>query len=487
MQLLFTFKRAFFYLLLLTVTIAPALTSHSADVRLPSLGDSTSAVISQQQEYELGRAWLRMYRSRVAMHNDAELLHYLEQLTFRLARHSQLNDFRLELLLINNRTLNAFAVPGGVIGVHTGLFGYALSEDQLASVLAHEIAHLSQRHFARRVDEQRKSSKLTMAGLLASLILAATVGGDAGIAAMTATQAASLENSLRYSRQNEQEADRFGMDTIEAAGLDPAAVPGMFEQMLQATRYTGHKPPEFLLSHPLTEKRVADARNRANQYRARRYPDNPEYYLMRARAFLAMDNNPAQSIKRFQSELDGQSLSEPASLYGLALAQTAAAQYDEARSTLNQLLNQEPDNLHFQMADITLDRETGKFTAAIGKANRLMPTYSDYYPLLFTQAENYLKANRYGESEAILEQLSKDRPEDPNVWFQLAEVRGLAGNISGVHRARAEYFILIGVFDQAREQLGYAARLARQDHKQSAIISQRLRDLKELEDKYEKL
>ena len=459
----------------------------SADVQLPSLGDSTSGIISQQQEYELGRSWLRMYRSRVPLHNDPELLHYLEQLTFKLASNSELNDFRLELLLINNRTMNAFAVPGGVIGVHTGLFSYAKSEDQLASVLAHEIAHLSQRHFARRVDEQRKNSKLTMAGLLASLVLAATVGGDAGIAAMTATQAASLENALRYSRQNEQEADRFGMDTIHASGMNPAAVPEMFEQMLQATRYTGHKPPEFLLTHPLTENRVADARGRANKYPVRHYPHNADYYLMQARAFLAMDRNPTQSIKRFQSELEGHSLSKDASLYGLALAQIAASQFPEARQSVDQLLAQEPDKLAYLMADIALERESGNLNTAIKKADLLLPTHTTYYPLLFSQSENHLRANRYDQSEIILERLSKDRPNDPNVWFQLAEVRGLAGNISGVHQARAEYFILIGVFDQAREQLGYAARLAKQDHKQSAIISQRLRDLKDLEDKSAKL
>ena len=462
-------------------------TSHAADIELPSLGDTTSGIISQQQEYDLGRSWLRMYRSRVPVHNDPELLHYIEQLTFKLASHSQLQDFRLELLIVNNRSMNAFAVPGGVIGVHTGLFGYAKSEHQLASVLAHEIAHLSQRHFARRVDEQRKSSKLTMAGLLASLVLAATVGGDAGIAAMTATQAATLENSLRYSRQNEQEADRFGMDTIHAAGMDPDAVPGMFEQMLQATRYTGYKPPEFLLTHPLTEKRVADARNRANQYPQRQYLDNPTYYLMQARAFLAMDEDPNQSIKRFQSELDGHSLSKDASLYGLSLAQIKAGQLDHARNNLDQLLSQQPDNLNYLMADIEWERASDNFNKAIVKANELLKAYKNYYPLQFAQAENYLQANRYQESEVILSRLSHNRPNDPEVWFQLAEVRGLAGDIAGVHQARAEYFILIGVFDQAREQLGYAARLAKQDHRQSAIINQRLRDLKELEDKAKKL
>src|SRR5690606_22292989 len=285
------------------------------EFNLPVLGDASSGVISLRQEYELGRAWLKAFRSRVETLDDPEIQVYLEQLLYDLAEHSSLENPRLELVVINNPTMNAFAVPGGVVGTHTGLFRYAESEDQLASVLAHELGHLSQRHFSRRVSNQRASSIGTMAGLLAGIILAATVGGDAGMAAIATTQAAALDSALRYSRQNEQEADRIGIETLYRSGRDPRAVSEMFERMLAATRYTGQRPPEFLLTLPLTESRVADARNRINNYPARHYPASAQYLYMRARALIHIDANPQRSINRFTNELEGETLSDTASAY----------------------------------------------------------------------------------------------------------------------------------------------------------------------------
>lgn len=467
--------------LIITVTIPV----NSADIKLPSLGDSTSGIISQQQEHELGRAWLMAYRSRINEHHDPFLSDYLEQLLYKLVSHSELEDRRLELITINNSSMNAFAVPGGVIGIHTGLFRYAKSEHQLSSVLAHEIAHLSQRHFARRVEAQRKNTAATLAGMLASLVLAATVGGDAGLAGLTASQAASQQSSLNYSRQNEQEADRLGLKTMVSAGMDPRAMSAMFEEMLRITRYTGSRPPEFLLTHPLTENRVADARNRINQLPPRQYLDNLEFHLMRARALIAIDNNASVSLNRFQHELQGNTLNSQAARYGVVLSYIALGNYTKAKESLKLLLQKSPNNLTYQMADIDLDRAQKKYDRAISKTKKLLAYRSDSYPLRISLAESYLKANRYLESEQMLDTLTLSHPNSPEVWFQLAEVRGLAGNISGVHQARARYFILNGVFDQARDQLGYARKLLVNDFKQTAIIDQQLRDLAKLEEKLE--
>lgn len=465
--------------------IAVTIPVNSADIKLPSLGDSTSGIISQQQEHELGRAWLMAYRSRINEHHDPFLSDYLEQLLYKLVSHSELEDRRLELITINNPSMNAFAVPGGVIGIHTGLFRYAKSEHQLSSVLAHEIAHLSQRHFARRVEAQRKNTAATLAGMLASLVLAATVGGDAGLAGLTASQAASQQSSLNYSRQNEQEADRLGLKTMVSAGMDPRAMSAMFEEMLRITRYTGSRPPEFLLTHPLTENRVADARNRINQLPPRQYLDNLEFHLMRARALIAIDNNASVSLNRFQHELQGNTLNSQAARYGVVLSYIALGNYTKAKESLKLLLQKSPNNLTYQMADIDLDRAQKKYDRAISKTKKLLAYRSDSYPLRISLAESYLKANRYLESEQMLDTLTLSHPNSPEVWFQLAEVRGLAGNISGVHQARARYFILNGVFDQARDQLGYARKLLVNDFKQTAIIDQQLRDLAKLEEKLE--
>ncbi|MGV6807637.1 MAG: M48 family metalloprotease, partial [bacterium] len=389
-------------LLSFVLICSSALPARANDIELPAFGDATSGIISRQQEYELGREWLRAYRSRIPTLNDAELQFYLEQMLFDLSEHSELTDHRLELIVINNPAMNAFAVPGGVIGVHTGLFRFAENEHQLASVLSHELAHLSQRHFARRLDKQRTNSYFALAGLLATLILAATAGGDAASAGMMATQAAALESTLRYSRQNEQEADRIGIDTLVRAGMDPNGAPEMFEAMMRATRYVGSRPPEFLLTHPLTESRISDARGRARSYPAKQYELALDYQLMKARALIAIDNNPAFSVNRFSSELDGDPFSTEAARYGLSIAQLNAGEPAQARETLQPLLLKTPENLHYALLDIRIEREAGNPEQAIRRLNRLLSENPWYLPFRFELALTYQAANRFGEALRVL-------------------------------------------------------------------------------------
>ena len=457
------------------------------EIKLPVLGDTASGIISKQQEYELGRIWLKVFRSRVKAHDDPLMQIYLEQLLYNLATYSELEDPRLELVIVKNPSMNAFAVPGGVVGFHTGVFAFAENEDQMASVLAHELAHLSQRHFSRGAEAQRKTSALTLAGLLASVVLAATAGGDAATAAVVTSQALAMDSQLRFSRAHEREADRIGLATMERANRDPGAVADMFEAMLKLTRYSGSRPPEFLLTHPVTEKRVSDARSRAMGTSMRQYQQNPQFYLMRARALVAMELNTRNSIERFQAELKANTLRADAARYGLALAYFKANQLDRAREIMAGLVEKDPNNLTFHYSAIEIDIARKQYQQAISRLDKLLARNPNNYPLMVLKSEALWQAHQYDGADAVLTALSRMRPQDPMIWYRLAEVRGLAGNISGLHQARAEYFILIGVFDKARKQLALAAKLARDDFKQSAIIRQRLRDLAQMEDRAEKL
>ncbi|GAB3095143.1 M48 family metallopeptidase [Aestuariicella hydrocarbonica] len=465
-----------------SAVISPLFTSDSLaeSYNLPELGDASSAVVSPQQEYELGQTWLRLYRSRVPTSSDPLLHTYIEQLLGRLAQSSQLNDRRLELIVVKNPTMNAFAVPGGVVGVHTGLFLYAESEAQLASVLSHELAHLSQRHFARGVEMQQKNSIPMMAAMLASLVLAATAGGDAGIAALTATQAAALDSQLRFSRQNEQEADRIGMQTMVAAGEDPYAVPAMFERMLKATRYS-RRPPEFLLTHPVTESRIADALNRANKYPRQQYPVDLDFYLMRARIQLQHDQTPQDSVKRFSSELSGESLSAEASRYGLVLALTEASQLDRARATLQPLLQSHPDKDAYIIAEANIYAAEHNYEKAQALLEQQLSQNPDHHAYNVRYAELLMKSGNYARSEEVLEKHVRRRPKDDSVWYLLAEVHGLAGNILGVHEARAEYFILNGVFDKAQIQLRNALKLSRGSYHKTALLEEKLKQVAKMQ------
>lgn len=467
---------------------ATALSAQSNPYNLPDLGDSTSSYISLEKEKEVGESWLRLYRSRAPVMQDPLVTLYIEHLVQNLAIHSELKDKRLHILTVDNASMNAFAVPGGIIGIHSGLLLHAQNENELAAVISHELAHLSQRHWARSMEKAQQDSLPTLAALLASLILIATSDSDAGIAALNATQAASLQNRLRYSRQYETEADSLSIMTMLAAGYDPRGVPAMFERMARNTRFMSNRLPEFLLTHPVTEKRIADTRNRVEKLPVKAYPESPDFHLVRSRIRFHHEESPYTAIRYFSSEMEGQSLNPVASRYGYAYALVESRQFDAAEKAIKTLLEQDPGNLYFQYLNCEYLNASGQHQQAQDYlASLAAPGRSLSYPLLYQSSRTLTYLGRFEEAVDVLEKLSRQRPEDTLVWYDLAEVRGLAGQILGVHLARSEYFILNGIFDQARKQLEYAAKLASDDSLYAARIKQRLADIEEIEKLVEKL
>jgi predicted Zn-dependent protease len=466
--------------LLLAVALINSSVAATDDLKLPNLGESSTSLFSPEQEYQLGRAWLRAFRAQAPTLDDPQLQDYLEDLIYRLVTHSELQDRRIEVVIVDNPVINAFAVPGGVIGVHTGLLLYAQSEDELATVLAHEIAHLSQRHFSRRIEHQQATQPLTLAGLLASAVLIATTGG-AGLAALTATQAAALDSQLRHSRAAEQEADRIGMQTMVDAGMDPHAAPAMFERMMQSSRYSSaNRVPEFLRTHPLSESRIADTRNRARQYPQQQTKPSLSFHLMRARMQVHHADTPQRAAAAFRDSLDGDPASVEATRYGLVLALTDSGRPVEAQAELDRLLASNPTRIEYIIAQSELEMSITEAQAAVRLLRSELRLYPQNHALTMAYARALLMNDQAHIAEEVLLDQSHVRPGDPGLWYLLAEVQGLSGNIAGLHQARAEYFILNGVFDEAERQLNYAMELSRNDYHTAAKINQRLKDIAEM-------
>nr|WP_246386476.1 M48 family metalloprotease [Litorivivens lipolytica] len=409
---------------------------------------------------------------------------YIENLTYQLARHSQLSDKRLELVIVDSPELNAFAVPGGVVGINNGLLTYAENESQLAGVLSHELAHLSQRHFARSLDKQKAGNLSMMAGLLAGIVLAATTGSDAGMAAIATGQAAAMQSQLRFSREHEQEADRIGMTTLAKAGMDPGGIPSMFEIMNRRLRFNSNKPPEFLLTHPLTDSRISDSENRARQYPREVYTDSLNFQLMKKRAELSLAGNKRELLTQWQHNLE-KSPSE-ANTYGVVIALMANDSWDEADRTLKPLIEEDPNRITYVVAQANI--LAGK--KAFSESANLLRKHLDLNPgnnaLTMTLADVLQRMGRPHQAEELLSDHSKRRPEDPALWYQLAEVHGLSGNILGVHMARAEYFILRGYLDSAEKQLHYAWPLTENNNVARHRVRKRLKDLQELRETLKK-
>lgn len=487
---LFAFARRVAAVALFTGLALPSAVTLAAteDLKIPNLGESSSSLFSSEFEYQLGRTWLSAFRRQAPIVDDPLLADYLENLIFKLLAHSQLEDRRIELVVVDNPDINAFAVPGGVIGVHNGLLLWAQTEDELATVLAHEIAHLSQRHFSRGVEYRKRQQPLTLAAMLASLALIAAGGGDAGVAALSATQAAMQDSALRYSRGNEQEADRIGMQTIVEAGMDPHAAPAMFERMLAASRYSSSKAiPEFLRTHPLSENRIADTVNRARAYPRQNKAPSLDYELMRARVAVALADTPEEAVQRFRGELKGTPRIEEAAQYGLTVALTAAGRTKEAHETLVPLLKAKPQRLEYVIAATDIDMASNRPEAAINGLKQLLALNPGNHPITMRYAQALMQNQQAHIAEEVLLAQSQHKPNDPNLWYLLAEVQGLSGNIVGLHRARAEYFILTGALDQAKKQLNYALKLTRTDYQSTATIAQRLREIDVMRERLDKL
>ncbi|MEZ5436064.1 MAG: M48 family metalloprotease [Pseudomonadales bacterium] len=453
-------------------------------ILLPELGDSAGSLTSDEETRNLGQEWLRQFRAKAPESNDAVMYDYTQKLVHKMAEGSDLEDKRITLVIVKNSTLNAFAVPGGIMGIHDGMFLYADDEQQLAGVIAHELGHLSQKHWQRSVERQQQNRLPTMAGMLAGLVLLATSkSSDAGMAAIMSTQAANIQSMLRFSRENEAEADRIGMQTMVNANMNPHAIPAMFESMQRAAQYAGERPPEFLLTHPVTEKRIADSRNRAEQYAIKQYDKDPEFALIKARALLTAAENPSVAIKRFQNEMNGDRLDPNACQYGIALAQIKLRQFDAANKTLKPLYTQAPNNLLYALAQADILNGLGQYDDALALAERLLVAHPRNYPATMVTANILENMKNYKRATRELENLLPAYEDQPNIWYELAELRGLSGDTGGIHTARAEYFILNGNFDKARQQLTYALNFYRDNRSQSGRVQKRLQDITEMESK----
>ena len=461
-------------LIVAVIGLAGLPSSHAAaPEELPELGDASSAIVSPAEERRLGQMFLKQVRSGVPGVEDEILKYYVATQLRQLAQHSDLKDATLYPVLIDNSEINAFAAPGGVVGIHLGLMLHARDVHEYSAVIAHELAHLGQRHFARGIEAQRQATLPMLVGLLAGAVLMAAGGGDAGLATMVGTQAAAMQNQLRYSRSREQEADRIGLNTMVRAQLDPHGLERMFSRMQRAYRFR-ESMPEFLLTHPVTESRIADARNQAAQHPTETVAGSRDYQFMRARALVHFAPTPANALARARDD----DVPGAARDYRLALARSGAGEHVEATIDMKRLLDRNPGS-------ILLAASYGETLIAAGRAEEARAFLAhqlvinpDNQPFAMLYAEALSKLDRHGDAQQVLVRQSRVHRDDIDIWYELAETAGLAGDIVGVHRARAEFFAMRGAYQKAIQHLEYARGLAEENYRLVASLTQRILDLR---------
>ncbi len=466
-------KRLITPLLIAFLALLPAGFSHTASDQLPSIGGAGAGLVSGQQEKAIGRQVMTALRRNAPLMDDPLLSEYLENTVYRMVPNVDIEDREFTTVVIDSPELNAFAVPGGIIGINAGLLLYAETEHQFASVVAHEIAHISQRHFARRLEQQQRSTPMTVAGLVAGILLTAATGSEAGIAAIAGTQAMAIDSMLRYSRAHEQEADRVGLEIMKRSDYDPRGMPEMFEQMLRQARLQGNRPPEYLSTHPVTESRVADTRNRAERIAEGDYRESIEYRLMRYRVMVHYSSSADEAVARFRDRLDDQP-DNRATRYGLANALIRNNQPEEAEEKLRELLDDDPGRIPYVVALGEALRKLDRMDEALELLETHVSRNPGNLPLTRTLADTRIETSDFERAARLYERLTRDYPGDHTLWEDLAEAQGRAGNVVEVHRARGERELLMGNPEAALRQFRQGLDRAGRNHTRIELLRERM-------------
>lgn len=441
-------KLAFFFFYVFVANAAGA-----AD--LPSLGDSEDSIVSKIDRRQLGKAIMYRLRNSDRYLDDPEIEGYINRIGYRLVSNSPVASEPIEFFVINDRSVNAFALPGGFIGVHTGLIQKVRSESELASVLAHEIAHVSQRHIARMIASQKRTGMASMAAL-AVAILASRSSGSASAAAITAAQAGLIQNKLNFSREYEREADRIGLKIIRNSSFDEHAVESFLKFMQRTTESSVAGAPSYMRTHPFFYERLADIQNRLQNAPYKQIPDSIDFKLVRAR-IEAQTDFPKKSVEHFKNKLSQKNYtSELATAYGLTFSFYLAREYTEAKKMARYMMHLDSqDPMVLGLAAETLVK-SGDVVDGLDIFERALADFPNRLPLVIGYAKALMDSGSPLKAVDFLDkQIFKYRNESRLFELQ-SKGYALTGNELLQHRAQAEAYYHKGELSSAIEQLEIA-------------------------------
>ncbi len=468
-------------ILILILALAPAARSTAQAIRLPDIGDPSQAYFGPDEEQRMGLEIMRRLRERGAVMDDVQANEYLNSVGQSIANHADQNGVPFTFFMVRDSSINAFALPRNFIGINAGLLLATQREDELAGVIAHEIAHVSQRHIVRAIADMKRMTLPMAAAMIAGAALAAA-SKQAGQAAMVGTMAASAQHQISFTRANEQEADRIGMQLLARAGFDPRGMSDFFTKLERmAGGEARNRVPEMLLTHPRPESRVADTQDRIEIPPMRRTAprDRKAYDLTRARVrVLATDDNNSL-IRDLETTLaKGGYASETAERYAYALALRQAGRYVDAQQQINRLLRSDPDRLAFRIeaAELALAREERT------QGWRLFEEARQIYPDDFTLAMHYGRAlATQGDPRLAMRLLQphlRRRPNDPALYASYAQAAQRSGDLAATHATMAEHHYLNGELLPAIEQLEQGLKNPNLPPNQEAQLRARLRQIR---------
>jgi len=443
-------------------------------LNLPNMGEPADQVMSPRQEKELGRGFMRQIRQHLKLVDDTELNEFIQRTGENLlASRYDIDPTDFTFFVVHNPGINAFAIPGGFIGINSGLITAANNEAEVASVMAHEIAHVLQRHIARLYASQSNSSIKAAATILAAILLSQQ-SPEAGQAALLTGLAASQQSAINFTRTHEYEADRIGIQLLSEAGYNPRSMVDFFEVLRRRTSLSGPEHLEFLRTHPLTTNRISEARNNsARLSNPTGIQDSVEFQLQQMKLNVLHSNDPRGLAKALEN--GHISNSESARLYGRITLHLNAGEADKSKPLVNQLLKLQPGSSAIKLLAARVAQESGNSA----RAERFYTEIIDFQPDNYAATEQYLnllsiqgRANR--AERVIRSYLRNTRQPSPGVFRKYASVLKLKGQKVASHEAMADYFLLLDDDTEAVAQLEIALKSAEQDSNEESRIAARI-------------
>ncbi len=466
----------------LVVAVSLSSVAQTGRVNLPKLGNSASTVLSHSEEREYAEGLIRQMRAYELLIEDPLINDFFSDMGYNLASHSDQPEAAFSFVILDQDVINAFAAPGGVIALHSGLILLADTQDEVAGVLSHEIAHITQLHMYRAFEKGKTMNIIAMLAML-GLILASGGDGQVITGAVMGAQAAAAQAQINFTRHNEIEADRVGIRTLAAAGYDPQGMADFFQKMGQTSRANGEGPPEFLRTHPVSVNRIAEAESRIQQLPSVEAAEGRQFYIVQARLRALLEKDPNKAIKHFQTELEKPltDARKNGNLYGLAIARQRNAEYDKAESILSGLLETEPSRLAFQLQMANLHLKRGHHELAINAFADLHSIFPGNQAIALEYGKALLDQGKPELAEtasAVLKQQLVSRPNDPALYALYAQAANLAGDEIRATEAIAESYYQRGGTVEAITQLERLAKRSDLDYYQRARVSARLMELR---------
>jgi predicted Zn-dependent protease len=448
---------------------------------LPEMGSPANAAISLEDEYGAGLMMVRQLRETGQVLDDPEVSEYMQDIGHRLSSRAEEGQHQFSYFVVKDPVINAFAVPGGFIAVNSGLFLSTRNENELAGVLAHETAHVTQRHIARSIVDQSHSGLVSTAAMLAAILLGATAGrGSPGAmeGAIVATQGAAIQHQINYTRSQEFEADRIGVYTMASAGFDPLGMPTFFETLNRNSPDPSRiRAVEFLIDHPVTSDRVAESRNRAEQLGRIRHEDSLSYLLMRER-LRSLVGDPRVAVDYYNGLIKNGGGKNIEERYGHAVAELNAKSPVPAIAELQGLLREYPKVTQFYDALGQAYLANGQFKESTEILEKALDLFPRNVPVTIRLAETCMRAGDNKRAHLLLDDLFNVVEPTPEQTRLIAKAANAAGDVADSYYYLSFYYIMNGEFGKALSQLQLALALPGLNPIQRARFSARLEEVR---------